>query len=82
MAALSVMLFSILRQNMGRRQVTVEVSLPSEAGEVLDALVKAYPSIAPFRPVMRLAVNQVYADEKREVVEGDEIAVITPVSGG
>jgi len=82
MAVLSVMLFSILRQNMGKRQVTVAVSLPSKAGEVLDALVKAYPSIAPFRSVMRLAVNQVYADEKSKIFEGDEIAVITPVSGG
>ncbi len=82
MAAISVFLFSVLRQRIGQKRVKVDIPSPSTAAAVLDALVESYPLMEPFRPVMRLAVNQVYANESDTVVEGDEVAVITPVSGG
>ena len=82
MDKLSVLLFSLLREKVGSNIVTLKVSLPAEAGAVLDVLASTYPVTAPYRPVMRLAVNQEYADEDSKVLIGDELAVITPVSGG
>ena len=76
------MLFSILRQRVGRKHAIIELPLTPSAGDVLDALVGAYPALAPYRPVMRLAVNHTYVGERYQVAEGDELAVITPVSGG
>ncbi len=81
-AAIAVRLFSVLRQYVGHRSVLLEVRSPSTAQDVLDALIVAYPVVSPYRTVMRLAVNHTYARDGDPVREGDEVAVITPVSGG
>ena len=78
-----VLLFSVLREKVGAD--TLHVNLP--AGEasgagLLDHLSRQHPEIAPYRPVIRLAVNQVYARNDVALCAGDEVALITPVSGG
>ncbi len=35
-----------------------------------------------FRPYIRIAVNEVYADAGFKLHDGDEVAIIPPVSGG
>ena len=49
---------------------------------LLDRLEEIHPAVAPFRPVLRLAVNHEYVSESATVEAGDEVALITPVSGG
>ena len=48
----------------------------------LDALARAYPQVAPYVDHTMAAVNQEYADHSRALEDGDELAVIPPVSGG
>ncbi|MDE2731213.1 MAG: MoaD/ThiS family protein [Bacteroidota bacterium] len=81
-AAVEVQLFSVLKERMKSRSVRVMVSGPLTAGGLLDALCAEYPQLGPYRGLMVLAVNRAYARSEDPVRPGDEVAVITPVSGG
>ncbi len=82
MCTLDVLLFSVLRQEVGRSALTVKVEAPVTGTALLDHLEDLYPAIGPYRSVVRLAVNQEYSPDDVLLVDGDEVALITPVSGG
>ena len=82
MSSFQVQLYSVLRSKLAAASVDLEARDGVTAGEVLDALCDHYPLMAPYRNIMRLAVNQEYALESRVIHSGDELALITPVSGG
>jgi molybdopterin synthase catalytic subunit len=73
----TVRLFAMLRERAGAREVTLE--LPDGA-RVSDALAEL-GSIAEGLPLV-MAVNREYAPEDHVLDEGDELALIPPVSGG
>ncbi len=79
---LRVLLFSLLRERMGCDAVTVTLDAPATGADLLDRLTRDHPELRPFRPVVRLAVNREYVPETTPLAEGDEVALITPVSGG
>lgn len=81
-AAVRVLFFSVLREKLGHRSLDLEVSGVTTARDILDGLTKRYPELEPYRSTIRVAVNQSYADEGQTVRGGDEVALITPVSGG
>lgn len=61
------------------------VSLPSGHATVADlcaALAEQVPALAPLMNIVRVAVNQTFARPEDPVSEGDELALIPPVSGG
>lgn len=82
MVSYQIQLYSVLRSKLAAASVNLEAHDGVTAGEVLDALCDHYPPMAPYRNIMRLAVNQEYALESRIIYAGDELALITPVSGG
>ena len=77
-----VLCFAQLRDQFGASEFTV--SLPSNATgrELLDALRGRSPRIGPLLDVSRLAVNQEYVAANVRLQDGDEVVVISPVSGG
>lgn len=79
---LHVLLFSVLRERVGRATLTIDVDHPLTGEALLDRLAGQYPAVAALRPVIRLAVNEVYVQGSVELHDGDEVALITPVSGG
>jgi molybdopterin converting factor subunit 1 len=72
-----VLLFAMLRERAGARQLTIE--LPDGA-RVSDALAELGDLAAGLPLVM--AVNREYAPEDHVLDPGDELALIPPVSGG
>lgn len=82
MRSFKVQLYSVLKSKLQADSVSLEAHDEVTVGEVLDALCDHYPLMAPYRNIMRLAVNQEYALESRTIYAGDELALITPVSGG
>ncbi len=74
---ISVALFAGLRERAGARSVELELPDGARAADVLAALADVVGDC----PVV-LAVNRGYADADRRLHEGDEIALIPPVSGG
>ena len=81
-ATIRVLLFSVLRELVGERELTLALPDPPTGEEVLNRLETRCPGLAEYRSVIRLAVNEGYVSEDVELNRGDEIALITPVSGG
>jgi MoaE-MoaD fusion protein len=77
-----VRLFARLREQAGTDCVDLEVPAGSTVADVHTALLDRFPGLEADRRVIRPAVNQDYAGWDSSVREGDEIALIPPVSGG
>jgi molybdopterin converting factor subunit 1 len=77
-----VRLFGSLRERAGRAEQLVELPAGATAEAAWQALVGAFPELAPRRASLALAVNRVYADFETPLQENDEVVFIPPVSGG
>ena len=77
-----VLLFSVLRERVGAGEVAVSLPSPATGETLLDRLIERYPALADFRPVVRLAVNQRYVPLATSLHDGDDVALLTPMSGG
>ena len=77
-----VRLFARLSELAGTREAEVEVGEGLTAGEVYQALCRRYPALRGLNSSIRYAVNGEYAEPGQAVGEGDEVALIPPVSGG
>jgi molybdopterin synthase catalytic subunit len=75
-------LFAVQRELAGTREVHLELPSGATVEGAWDALVARYPVLAPGRASVRFARNGDYADAATELCDGDELAVIPPVSGG
>lgn len=77
-----VLLFSVLREKIGAPSLSVELAAPATGADLLDRLADEHPAIGEYRGVLRLGVNEAYEPESVALADGDEVALITPVSGG
>jgi molybdopterin synthase catalytic subunit len=73
----SVRLFAGLRERAGARERVLELEPGSRAGDVWPALALGVEPAG-----LLYAVNRAYVERDHELAEGDEVAVIPPVSGG
>jgi molybdopterin converting factor subunit 1 len=74
--------FSALREKIGVREMDLVLTSTTTPDALIKQLVDKMPEMSAFATVIRLAVNQVYADEETVIRPGDEVAILTPVSGG
>jgi molybdopterin synthase catalytic subunit len=77
-----VRLFAIQRELVGERFVDLELADDATVADGWGALVARFPVLAPGRDSVRFARNGDYADTTDTLADGDELAVIPPVSGG
>jgi molybdopterin synthase catalytic subunit len=73
----TVRLFAALRERAGTGRRELELPQGATAGDVFAAL-----AIGSEPPGLAYAVNQEYAERSAVLADGDEIALIPPVSGG
>jgi molybdopterin converting factor subunit 1 len=78
----TVRLFARLRDLVGDGELVREAPAGATVQTVWDALVREYPTVAPYANSMSCAVNADYARMSAAVNEGDEVAFLPPVSGG
>jgi molybdopterin synthase catalytic subunit/molybdopterin converting factor small subunit len=74
---LTVRLFAGLRERAGTGERALELPAGARVADVWDAL-----GLGEQPPGLLYAVNREYAAGERALEEGDEVAVIPPVSGG
>jgi MoaE-MoaD fusion protein len=79
---IQVRLFAIQRELAGARRVELELPAGASIEFAWARLVDRYPALAPGRPFVRFARNTEYADATTRLADGDELAIIPPVSGG
>ena len=77
-----VRLFAIQRELAGTREVALDLPDGATVEDAWSALVAIHPGLAPGRPSVRFARNGAYADASTPLTDGDEVAMIPPVSGG
>ena len=78
---ITVRLFASYREAAGMSQTDIDVGPGSTVGHVASELSKRFPELPePSRIVV--AVNNEYQEHSYQVSDGDEIALIPPVSGG
>jgi molybdopterin synthase catalytic subunit/molybdopterin converting factor small subunit len=77
-----IRLFALQRELAGTRELAVDLPLRSTIADAWDALVALHPVLAPGRSSVRYARNGVYAPADEGLSDGDEVAMIPPVSGG
>ena len=79
---ITVRLFSVLRETAGTDRVTLDVPPGIRTGEVVRRVCAQFPALDPFAPIIRTAVNDDWAPADQVVEDGDELALLSPVSGG
>lgn len=82
MIRVRVRLFAVQRELAGTRELTVELADGATIEDAWEAVVARHPALRPGRPYVRFARNAAYAPPETTLAEGDEVAMIPPVSGG
>ncbi|MGB8013092.1 MAG: molybdenum cofactor biosynthesis protein MoaE [Terriglobales bacterium] len=79
---IGVLFFGILKEVSGRSVETVELPEGARVRDVLLYYVREAPRLEAMLPSLAIAVNREYAEAERVLREGDEVALLPPVSGG
>ena len=72
----------MLREIAGREGEPVEVAEGAALSELYAALQQRIPQLQQFHHAIAMAVNYEYSGGETRLREGDEVALIPPVSGG
>ena len=78
----NVQYLGILRDLTGRESEHVIAGTGTTLGDFYATLQRRMPQLARFRQAIALAVNYEYSAADRVLHDGDEVALIPPVSGG
>jgi molybdopterin converting factor subunit 1 len=77
-----VLYFAVFREKLGREEDVLALADRSCVRDAITALAARHDAIAKLRGRFRVAVNQDFAGDDRELTDGDELALIPPVAGG
>jgi molybdopterin synthase catalytic subunit len=79
---ITVKLFALMREKAGTNTVPLEVPSGAAVTQALATLVCQYPILAPYIANTRCSLHRDFVDSETTLAEGDELALIPPVSGG
>ncbi len=79
---LQVTFYGVLQQIVGARQLTLELPDGASVQTLANILVAQYPSLAERLPTVAFAVDDALVASEHVLHEGDQIALLPPVSGG
>jgi molybdopterin synthase catalytic subunit len=77
-----ILFFGQLKEVAGRERDTLELPEGTRVSDLLRRYAELKPGLQPYYDVMAVAVNQEYSEAGAPLHEGDEVALIPPVSGG
>jgi MoaE-MoaD fusion protein len=77
-----IRLFAVQRELAGTREAAVDLASGASVEDAWAALVSLHPVLASGRESVRFAVNGEWAGPETLLADGDEVAMIPPVSGG
>jgi molybdopterin synthase sulfur carrier subunit len=80
--SVNVKLFAAARELTGLNETKLLLDEGATASKVVDHFVETHPPLSSWRNYIRLAVNSEYVDGNHTLQDGDEVAIIPPVSGG
>ncbi|MEK6810546.1 MAG: molybdopterin converting factor subunit 1, partial [Candidatus Thermoplasmatota archaeon] len=77
-----VRFFASYREIAGSREMRLELKDGATLRTLLDSIYAKHPSLRTLEETTLLAVNQEFASPTVTIHDGDEIALMPPVSGG
>ena len=78
----AVRFFALYRERAGRTSMPLELPKNSTVGDLIAHVRNIFPLLAPPDVDIVAAVNAEYVEGDRVLNQGDEVALIPPVSGG
>lgn len=78
---LHVRFFAILREQAGRSAFTLETTA-GDAGALYAELQREFPGLTFPAHLLRVSINESYAEMNAPLSNGDRVVFIPPVAGG
>lgn len=78
---IQLLLFGIARDIVGNSKLELDTHQPLDVASFKELLKNKYPKMNHLS-YFKVAINQEFADDHQVLKEGDEVALIPPVSGG
>ncbi len=78
----SIRLFAMYRERAGSDRLPLELDAKATVGDALELLASTFPKLSLDKAHILVAVNREYVDFASSLKDGDELAIIPPVSGG
>ena len=75
-----VLFFGATADEVGERQLELSLDESLTVYDAFKETLKSFPTLEKHK--LLFAVNQEYVSENRQLRNGDELAIFTPVSGG
>ena len=75
-----VLFFGATAEEAGQRQFELSLEESSTVREAFEDTLDRFPNLKKHK--LLFAVNEEYASENRQLRNGDNLAIFTPVSGG
>jgi len=79
---ITVKLFALMREKAGTDTILLDVPAGASLTQVLAMLACQYPMLEPYMANTRFSLHMDFVDPETILTEGDEVALIPPVSGG
>jgi MoaE-MoaD fusion protein len=77
-----VLFFGMLKELTGQKDDSVSLPENATLGDLLNYYEQRIPRLKEMLPSIALSVNEVYAGPESQLKNGDEVALLPPVSGG
>lgn len=78
----SVLFFAMFRDAVGARRRTMSLGESATVASLLDRIYESHPGLRAYDGTLLVAVNESFVDRARKLSDGDEVALMPPVSGG
>jgi molybdopterin synthase catalytic subunit/molybdopterin converting factor small subunit len=79
---IQVLFFGVIRDVVGRREDTLDIAEGASLGSVFEHYAGRFPRLREMAASTVLARNQQFSSPVTPLAEGDEVALLPPVSGG
>ena len=78
-----ILFFASAREKMGCSSVHMTLAESACLGDLIHMLYQQHPQLNVLQPYVRWAINQRFEDDEHHILrQGDEVALIPPISGG
>lgn len=77
-----VLFFASCRELVGTPEASISLPVRASVADLLARLAEEHPRFRDMEGSLMVSVNQAYVDRTRRLSDGDEVALIPPVSGG
>lgn len=79
---IKVKFFASYREAVGKEEIEADIEENTDVNGLLEVLKKKHPEIGTLSETLIVSVNKEYATYDTILRNGDEVALLPPVSGG